>query len=209
MKNIPLEIEHIVPKSRGGTNRVSNLTISCNACNLEKGNKTAEEFGFLNVQKQAKKSLKGSVFMNVINKRIAKLLDAKETYGYVTKRDRIKLGLKKSHVNDAFVVANGRKQERCRSFKVRQVRRNNRCLQINRKGFKPSIRKQRYSLQPFDLIKSKNQLYRSKGTFGYGKYCLVNDLNGNLIKINGKRKYLKTEEIELISYGKGLQFILK
>ena len=51
--NVPLEIEHIVPKSRGGTNRVSNLAIACKKCNLKKGNKTAEEFGYPDVQKQA------------------------------------------------------------------------------------------------------------------------------------------------------------
>ena len=32
-KNVPLEVEHIIPKSRGGTDRVSNLTLSCRGCN--------------------------------------------------------------------------------------------------------------------------------------------------------------------------------
>ncbi|RZN14766.1 MAG: hypothetical protein EF812_04700 [Methanosarcinales archaeon] len=27
--DVPLEVEHIIPKSRGGTDRVSNLAISC------------------------------------------------------------------------------------------------------------------------------------------------------------------------------------
>jgi hypothetical protein len=35
-KNVKLEIEHIIPKSRGGSNRVDNLTISCRKCNLKK-----------------------------------------------------------------------------------------------------------------------------------------------------------------------------
>jgi 5-methylcytosine-specific restriction endonuclease McrA len=33
---VPLQVEHIIPRSRGGTNRVSNLTLSCKACNLKK-----------------------------------------------------------------------------------------------------------------------------------------------------------------------------
>lgn len=41
-----LEIEHIVPISRGGTNSRTNLTLACRACNQKKGNKTAAEFGF-------------------------------------------------------------------------------------------------------------------------------------------------------------------
>ena len=36
----PLEIEHIRPKSRGGTNRTSNLAIACRKCNQEKNNRT-------------------------------------------------------------------------------------------------------------------------------------------------------------------------
>jgi len=41
-KNVPLEVEHIIPKSRGGSNRVDNLTISCHNCNQEKDNQTAK-----------------------------------------------------------------------------------------------------------------------------------------------------------------------
>ena len=32
----PLEIEHVVPRSRGGSDRVSNLTLSCHPCNQSK-----------------------------------------------------------------------------------------------------------------------------------------------------------------------------
>ncbi|GET39203.1 hypothetical protein MiSe_39670 [Microseira wollei NIES-4236] len=39
-----LEIEHIIPKSKGGSNRVSNLTLSCTKCNQKKGNKPIEQF---------------------------------------------------------------------------------------------------------------------------------------------------------------------
>jgi 5-methylcytosine-specific restriction endonuclease McrA len=39
-----LEIEHIVPKSKGGSNRVSNLTLSCRKCNQKKANRPIEQF---------------------------------------------------------------------------------------------------------------------------------------------------------------------
>jgi 5-methylcytosine-specific restriction endonuclease McrA len=51
--DVPLEVEHIVPKSRGGSHRVSNLTLACHDCNQQKGNRTAEEFGYPHVQAQA------------------------------------------------------------------------------------------------------------------------------------------------------------
>jgi len=112
--DVPLEVEHIIPKSRGGTNRVSNLTISCKRCNLKKGNKTAEEFGYSAIQQQAKLSLKETAGLNNIRWKIVEQLGAEYTYGYITKYHRKKLGLEKSHVNDAFVIADGTNQERCR-----------------------------------------------------------------------------------------------
>jgi len=39
-----LEIEHVVPRSRGGSDRVANLVIACSTCNDEKGNQTAGEW---------------------------------------------------------------------------------------------------------------------------------------------------------------------
>jgi 5-methylcytosine-specific restriction endonuclease McrA len=35
--DLPLQIEHIIPRSRGGSDRVSNLTLACEGCNRLKG----------------------------------------------------------------------------------------------------------------------------------------------------------------------------
>jgi len=43
-EHISLQIEHIVPKARGGSNRVSNLCLSCEKCNLAKGTKAITDF---------------------------------------------------------------------------------------------------------------------------------------------------------------------
>ena len=43
-KNVPLQIDHVAPKSRGGSDRVSNLTLACEPCNTAKGNMPVEEF---------------------------------------------------------------------------------------------------------------------------------------------------------------------
>ncbi|MEM1007698.1 MAG: RNA-guided endonuclease IscB, partial [Myxococcota bacterium] len=57
VQGVPLQIEHMIPKSRGGSNRVSNLTLACAACNQEKGTKTAKEFGFADLEAKGKKPL--------------------------------------------------------------------------------------------------------------------------------------------------------
>ena len=128
-KDVPLEIEHIIPKSRGGSNQVSNLIIACHECNQTKGSKTAGEFGYPKIQDKAKKTFKAAAFMNYVRSRIVDLLKCNSTYGYITKYNRIKLGLSKSHANDAFVIAGGNEQDRIDHIIIsKQVRRQNRSL---------------------------------------------------------------------------------
>ena len=43
-RDLPLQIEHLVPRSRGGTDRVENLALACNRCNQKKGNQPLSVF---------------------------------------------------------------------------------------------------------------------------------------------------------------------
>jgi len=43
-QSVPLQVEHIVARARGGTDRASNLTLSCEACNVTKGTQPIEVF---------------------------------------------------------------------------------------------------------------------------------------------------------------------
>ena len=222
---IPLEVEHIIPTSRGGSDRVSNLTIACHDCNQDKGNKTAAEFGHPEIQVLAKQSLKTAAFMNIVRSRLVDNIkkefpqyQCNETYGYVTKYNRNELGLEKTHVNDAFVIAGGSRQIRSKPYIVKQIRRNDRSLQLNRKGHKPSIRTKRYKIKPGDLVKkvilSRNMgwddglikdktVYTIKGVFNYGDWVrLVNPIpDENDINI-------KTSDVNILKYGSGLLFQL-
>lgn len=44
VKDVPLEVEHVQPRSKGGSDRISNLTLACHACNQEKGNRDLHDF---------------------------------------------------------------------------------------------------------------------------------------------------------------------
>lgn len=109
--NIPLEVEHIVPKSRGGTDKASNLTLSCRECNDKKNNLTAREFGYPEVQKQAQKSLPliDAAAVNTTRKAIYRRLSSlfnniEVSTGGRTKYNRKRLGLPKTHYFDALCV---------------------------------------------------------------------------------------------------------
>jgi len=108
-ENIPLEIEHIIPKSRGGTDRIDNLCLACHECNQKKGNMTAEEFGYPDIQKQVKQILKDTSVVNSTRWKVYDVLcnsglEVECGTGALTKMNRVKLGLPKEHYLDACCV---------------------------------------------------------------------------------------------------------
>ena len=74
MSGVPLEVEHIIPKSRGGTNRISNLAIACHTCNQKKGSMTAAEFGHAEVQAQAKAPLRDAALVTATRWAVFRML---------------------------------------------------------------------------------------------------------------------------------------
>ncbi len=114
-ENLPLEVEHIHPKSKGGSDRVSNLTLACHTCNQAKGNRDIREFlsgkpSVLDrILKQAKAPLKDAAAVNATRWKLYQQL--KETglpvevgTGGQTKFNRTRLGLPKTHWLDAACV---------------------------------------------------------------------------------------------------------
>jgi len=108
-ENVPLQVEHIVPKARGGSNRISNLTLACEPCNRKKGDKTAKEFGHPKVQAQAKKPLKDAAAVNTTRWALYRSLKAtglpiEVGTGGRTKYNRSIRKLPKTHWLDAACV---------------------------------------------------------------------------------------------------------
>ena len=176
--NEKLHVHHIKFRSNGGSDNPNNLITLC-----EKHHKMLHE-GKIKLNVKNFKELKAATIMNVIRKRLLEFyLDAEETFGYITKGKRYEVNLEKSHVNDAFVIAGGINQERIKTQIIKQKRRNNRCLQLNRKGFKPSIRKQRYKIQPSDIVWIGNKEYISKGTHCKGTRVVLEGSGSKSIKL--------------------------
>lgn len=106
-----LEVDHIVPRSRGGTDRSDNLVAACHDCNQRKGKMTATEFGYPKIQEQVKKSLKAAA-QTMAGKTytlesLSTIATVTTTYGYITKIDREVMGLPKTHWCDAVAIACG------------------------------------------------------------------------------------------------------
>ncbi|MEM7556006.1 MAG: RNA-guided endonuclease IscB [Cyanobacteria bacterium P01_A01_bin.84] len=113
-KDVPLQIEHIHPKSKGGSNRVSNLCLACEKCNQKKGNKPVEEFLkkkpdlLKKIKSKAKKPLLDAAAVNATRNKLVKvlsnLLPTKTATGAQTKYNRTRLKLEKQHWIDAVCV---------------------------------------------------------------------------------------------------------
>jgi 5-methylcytosine-specific restriction endonuclease McrA len=105
----PLQVDHIVPRSRGGTDRLTNLTVACEPCNQAKGNRTAAQFGHPGIQAQAQQPLKDAAAVNTTRWALYRALQARglpiETCsGGLTKYNRTQRGLPKTHWLDAACV---------------------------------------------------------------------------------------------------------
>jgi 5-methylcytosine-specific restriction endonuclease McrA len=108
-KQVPLQIEHIVPLARGGSNRVFNLTLACESCNRAKGAQTAREFGYPTLQEQAKHPLRDAGAVNTMRWALFTRLRSSELpievgTGGRTKYNRCRLNLPKTHWLDAACV---------------------------------------------------------------------------------------------------------
>jgi len=156
-------IHHCKQRSESGSNRPENLVILHEQCH--------EKLHKKGLKLSKPKSYKSNTFMNIINKKFYQdIPDVKITYGNITFVDRNNLGLEKSHVNDAFVIAKGTMQKRIKEIDIKQVHRNNRVLQLNRKGFKPSIKRKKSKVNPYDLFWVNGKQYSCKGMFNKGQY---------------------------------------
>ena len=106
-----LEVDHIMPRSQGGSDRPDNLVAACHDCNQRKGNRTAAEFGYPAVQERAGQPLREAAHTQAGKRatleQLTEVAPVGITYGYVTKVDRERMGLPKTHYYDAVVIASG------------------------------------------------------------------------------------------------------
>ena len=128
-KNPILVTHHLSYRIYGATERPDDLITLCTQCHTSENHK-----GFLKDWKPKIRNFKDATYMTtvrwfLINRLKEEYNDVDFTYGYITKFNRIKQGLEKSHSNDAFCIAKGSYQTRVKPIVFEQVRRNNRCLE--------------------------------------------------------------------------------
>jgi len=164
---LPLQIEHIVPKIRGGSDRVTNLALACEKCNLKKGNKTAKEFGFPDIQAQARALLKDAAAVNssrrALHQRLVQMgLPIEASTGGRTKWNRATRGIPKTHWLDAANIGpltpTRLLYQHVRPYQIKANRRQDRqlCL-VDDLGFprsKPKKKSTKHAFRTGDLVRA-------------------------------------------------------
>lgn len=113
-ENIPLEIEHLHPRSLGGSDKISNLALACHKCNQKKSNTPLELFvkdktNLAKIKATAKAPLADTAAVNATRYAIGRavkeiILDTSFWSGGRTKCNRTKQNYQKDHWIDAACV---------------------------------------------------------------------------------------------------------
>src|SRR5712691_11433941 len=123
-KDVSLQVEHIVCRARGGSNRLSNFCLACEPCNRKKGTQDIAAFlqhdpaRLAHILAQAKAPLRDAAAVNttrwVLFERLKTLgLPIECGSGGLTKYNRIQRGLSKAHWIDAACVGKSTPDSLC------------------------------------------------------------------------------------------------
>ncbi len=99
----------MVPRSRGGTDRVSNFVLSCHDCNRAKGDQTAAEFGHPHVEGETQLPLRDAAAVNATRFALVEALGVLGLpigtwSGGRTRWNRERFSIEKAHCLDALCV---------------------------------------------------------------------------------------------------------
>jgi len=157
---VPLTVDHVHARhprdAAGGSDHIGNLVAACSGCQERKGNGSLEEFlarwktteeaarirRYIAGLPKRNESFRSAARVGQIKTVLVKHLNAKVTWGYITKRDRLdRTRLPKSHDCDAITIASwgdpvDSSMPECRRYCVRRY------------PASKSSRRQRYKANP-------------------------------------------------------------
>jgi N6-L-threonylcarbamoyladenine synthase len=197
---VKLHVHHIESRKTGG-NRPANLVTLCEKCHK------AYHAGKIELNLKRPKSYRDAAFMGIMRKTLLNQLrelfpnvEVCSTYGYITKYHREKLGIKKSHINDGYVIAKNFSAERLgESYLMKFVRRHNRQIHkcnAGKCGYR-KLNQAAYTVHGYRLFDRVS--YNGQGGFVWARrvsgYFKVRKLNGEVLSNSISYKKLKFLEI--------------
>lgn len=212
------EVEHIIPVSRGGTNRVSNLAWSCHDCNQEKGSMAAEEYGHPEVQAQAKKPLKDAALITATRWKVYDILKSFNLpiecgTGGLTAFNRIQRNIPKTHYYDACCI--GKSTPKVLYFCtnivhiITAIGRGKHCrTNVNASGFPRGYlarKKQHFGFQTGDMVKAVVTRGKKIGTY-FGKVLCRKTGSFDIKTKAGRVQGINYKYLKLIQHSDGYSY---
>ena len=188
-----LEVHHIIFRSQGGSDEESNLITLCHTCHRDLHNGKIN----LKLNGKAKGTLKYATQMNSIRKQLFKIYpDAIETFGYVTKANRLAIGIDKKHYYDACTIATHGKP-----FTVKTKLCKKKCVSEGDfqktkcvRSEQPIVTDKICGFKKFDKVRYFGNDYFIKGRMSTG-YAVLMDIDGYKIDFSMMPKGCKTPKL--------------
>ena len=215
-----LHTHHILYKSQGGTDRADNLITVCSDCHTTENHKPGGILYDWMIKRKKAKQYKEPPFMNILRKRIFdRYPNAIISYGSETAMRRKKLGLSKTHYNDAITISgiSNIKENPNEWLLIKQFRKKKRSLHeaTIRKGIKEPNRTQKRHCKNTKRFKSwclndEVIVFSKKGYisgFG-GSTVYIKDLFDNYMKDgNKKNTQISAKKLKLVSHNNNWKYI--
>lgn len=215
-----LYTHHILYKSQGGTDRADNLITVCSDCHTTENHKPGGILYDWMIKRKKAKQYKEPPFMNILRKRIFdRYPNAIISYGSETAMRRKKLGLSKTHYNDAITISgiSNIKENPNEWLLIKQFRKKKRSLHeaTIRKGIKEPNRTQKRHCKNTKRFKSwclndEVIVFSKKGYisgFG-GSTVYIKDLFDNYMKDgNKKNTQISAKKLKLVSHNNNWKYI--
>ena len=193
-KDSKLEVHHIIFRSQGGSDEESNLITLCHTCHkdLHSGKITPKFSG------KRKGTLKYATQMNSIRCQLLKQYpDAIETFGMVTKANRLSVGLEKDHHIDACVIASWLNPITIKTnllYLKKSVSKGDYQQSKGVRGEQPITTGKICGFRKFDKVRYFGKEYFIKGRMSTG-YAILMDIDGNKIDFSTMPKGYKTPKL--------------
>lgn len=192
-KDSKLEVHHIVYRSQGGSDEESNLITLCHTCHKDLHSEKINP----KLSGKIKGTLKYATQMNSIRKQLFRFYPkAIETFGYVTKANRLHLGINKEHYYDACVIATQGNAFNLKSNLYKKVCVSDGDFQKTKgvRSEQPIVTDKICGFRKFDKVRYFGNEYFIKGRMSTG-YAILMDIDGHKIDFSTMPKGYKTPKL--------------